>query len=55
MVQMSLTIINEEIVLRIILNRADDTEPAEGAHGRPIFCVAKIKKGNKGKKERVSK
>ena len=55
MVQMSLTIINEEIVLRIVLNRADDTEAAEGARCRPIFCVAKIKKGNKGKKERVSK
>ena len=47
--------INKEIVIRIIPNRADDTRVAEGAYGHPIFCVAKSKKGNKGKKERVSK
>ena len=43
--------INEEIILRIISNTtADDTGLAEGVHGHPISCVAKIKKGNKGKK-----
>ena len=42
--------INEEIILRIIANTADDTGLAEGVHGHPISCVAKIKKGNKGKK-----
>ena len=36
-------------------NRADDTGVAEGTHGHPIFYVAKIKKGNKGKKESFSK
>ena len=45
---------NKEMIFRIIPNRADDTGVAKGAHGHPIFCVAKIKKGNKGKK-RVSK
>ena len=35
---------NKEIVLRIIPNRADNTGVAEGAHGHPIFCVAKNKK-----------
>ena len=43
------------MVLRIKPNRADDIGVAEGAHGQPIFCVAKTNKGNKGKKERVSK
>ena len=47
--------INKEIVLRIIPNRAEDTMVTEGTHGHPIFCVAKTKMGNKGKKERVSK
>ena len=46
---------NKEIVLRIIPNRADNTRVAEGAHGHPIFCVAKTKNRNKGKQERVSK
>ena len=27
------------------------TGVGRGAHGHPIFCVTKIKKGNKGKKE----
>ena len=45
---------NKEMIFRIIPNRADDTGVAKGAHGHPIFCVAKIKKGNKGKK-RASK
>ena len=26
-----------------------------GGHGHPLFCVAKRKKGNKGKQERLSK
>ena len=43
--------IKKEIILRIIPNRADNTGEGEGAHGHAIFCVAKIKKGNKGKKE----
>ena len=43
------------MVLRIIPNRADAIEIFEGVHGHPIICVAKIKKGNKEKKERVSK
>ena len=47
--------INKEIVIRIIPNRVDDTRVAEGAHGHTIFCVAKSKKRNKGKKERVLK
>ena len=47
--------INEEIILRIIPNTADNTGLAEEGHGPPLFYVAKIKKGNKEKKERVSK
>ena len=43
--------INKEIILLIIPNRNEDKEVAEGAHGHPIFCVAKIKKGNKLKIE----
>ena len=46
---------NKEIVLCIISNRADDTGVTEGVHDHPIFYVAKTKKGNKGKKEKVSK
>ena len=38
----------------MIPNRTADTGVAEGAHGHPIFCVAKIKKKNEEKK-RVSK
>ena len=47
--------INKEIVLCIIPNGADDTVVAEGAHDHPIFCVAKTKKGNKGKKRKSFK
>ena len=43
------------MVLRILPNRADDIEIFEGVHGHRIICVVKIKKGNKEKKERVSK
>ena len=35
--------------------RAGDTGAAEGAMAPPLFCVAKRKKADKGKKERVSK
>ena len=45
---------NIEIILRIIPNRTADTGVAEGAHGHPIFWVAKRKKKNEEKK-RVSK
>ena len=34
----------------MIPNRTADTGVAEGAHGHPIFCVAKIKKKNEEKK-----
>ena len=45
--------INEEIILRIIPNTADNTGLAEEGHAPPLFYVAKIKKGNK-EKERKS-
>ena len=50
--------ISKEVILRIMLNRVDDTGVAEGGPA-PLpflspFCVAKVKKRNKGKKERVS-
>ena len=43
--------IKKEIFLCILPNKVDDNGVAEGAHGYPIFCVAKIKNRNKGKKE----
>ena len=45
--------INEEILLYIISNRVDVT--GEARPGLPLFRVTKIKKGNKGKTEKVSK
>ena len=42
--------INKEIVIRFLPNKAGDTGVEKGAHGHPIFCVVKTKKGNSGKK-----
>ena len=54
MVQMSLTIksINSS---QYYTKQGRRHRVAEEAYGYPIFCVAKIKRGNKRKKERVSK
>ena len=38
-----------------VLIRVSNTEEAGGARATPLFCVAKRKKGDKGKKERASK
>ena len=47
--------INKEILLYIIPNKVDGTGEAKVGPGFPLFRVAKIKKGNKGKAEKVSK
>ena len=39
--------INEEIILRIMPNTADNTGLAEEGHGPPLIYVAKIKRGFK--------
>ena len=47
--------INKEMLFRITPNRTDDSGVAEAGPGPHFFCVANIKKGNKRKKEKVSK